>query len=80
MTVSIVNLNGMMTECIIDTGSALIIMREDITNANGFKMSNHWQVSLQSVNGTHSHAIGIIEWCSFEISGIQFHILVYVVS
>lgn len=46
MTVSTVNPNRMMTECIIDTSSALVIMREDIANANEFKISNHWQVSL----------------------------------
>ena len=46
MTVSTVNLNGTMTECIIDTGLVLIIMREDIANANGFEISNHRQVSL----------------------------------
>ena len=41
MTVSTVNPNGMTTECIINTGLALVIMREDIANANGFKISNH---------------------------------------
>ena len=46
ITVFIVNPNRTTTECIIDTGSALIIMREDIMNPNGFEISNHWQVSL----------------------------------
>ena len=41
MTVSTVNPNGTMTECIIDTSSVLVIMREDIANANGFEISNH---------------------------------------
>ena len=80
MTVSTVNPNGTTTECIIDTGSALVIMREDIANANGFEISNHRQVSLQSANGTHSRAVGIIERCPFEIGGIQFRIPVHVVS
>ena len=80
MTISTVNPNETMTECIIDTGSALVIIREDIVNANGFEISNHRQVSLQSANGTHSHVVGIIEWCPFEIGGIQFHIPIHVVS
>ena len=80
MTISIVNPNRTMTEYIIDTGSVLIIMRENIMNINRFEIFNHQQVSLQSVNRTHSHAIGIIEQCLFEIGGIQFHIPVYVVS
>ena len=46
ITVFIVNPNKTTTECIIDTGSALIIIREDIMNANRFEISNHWQVSL----------------------------------
>ena len=46
MTISTVNPNRMTTECIIDTSSVLIIMREDIANANGFEISNHQQVSL----------------------------------
>ena len=46
ITVFIVNPNRTTTECIIDTGSVLIIMREDIMNANGFEISNHWQVSF----------------------------------
>ncbi|PAV17576.1 hypothetical protein PNOK_0606200 [Pyrrhoderma noxium] len=61
MTVSIVNPNRTTTECIIDTDSVLVIMRENIANTNRFEISNHQQVSLQSANGTHSHAIGIIE-------------------
>ena len=40
MTVSTVNLNRTMTECIINTGSALIIMREDIANTNGFNIQS----------------------------------------
>ena len=32
------------------------------------------------MNGTHSCAIGIIERCLFEISGIQFRIPMHVVS
>ena len=80
ITVFIVNPNRRTTKCIIDTGSALVIMREDIANANGFEISNHRQVSLQSANGTHSHAVGIIERCPFEIGGIQFRIPMHVVS
>ena len=70
MTISTVNLNGMTTECIIDTSLVLVIMKENIMNANGFKISNHRQVSLQSANRTHSCIVGIIERCAFEISGI----------
>ena len=80
ITVFIVNPNGTMTKCIIDTSLVFVIMREDITNTNRFKISNHWQVLLQSTNGTHSYVVGIIEQCPFEIGKIQFCIPIYVVS
>ena len=41
ITVFTVNPNKTTTECIIDTSLALIIMREDIMNVNGFEISNH---------------------------------------
>jgi hypothetical protein len=70
---------GLEPECILDSGSQIIVMHKDVWEKTGAPLSTNLALRMDSANGTTSMTLGMIENHPVKIGPVTFYLQIHVV-
>lgn len=71
--------NREQIECVVDPGSQVISMSEDVCHALGLSYDPSLQITLQSANSTVDHSLGLCRNVPFSVGDITVYLQVHVI-
>ena len=71
--------NKEQIECVIDPGSQVISMSEEVCHALGISYDPTFKISLQSANSTLDYSLGLARHVPFQIAEITVYLQVHVI-